>query len=55
MKTRYITISVGLLMAWLLNGCAAYQSHVAARQTSLSGYAKNDNFGGKIIHRVEYR
>lgn len=43
---------------FLSAGCEAvqtYNSHVAAREDSLSGYAKGSNYGGAYTHRVEYR
>jgi hypothetical protein len=32
-----------------------YNAHVAAREDSVEGYAKDGNYGGEIKHRVEYR
>lgn len=59
----HITFAITLLAALLLatlNGCnsapvAAYNSHVAAREDGISGYAKDGNYGGEYRHRVEYR
>lgn len=47
-----------LVIACNLCTCAAlseYNSHVAAREDSLSGYTKNGGGGGAFTHRVEYR
>lgn len=47
-----------LACASLLSGCGAlqaYNSHVAAREDSLSGFSKDGDFGGAYTHRVEYK
>jgi hypothetical protein len=52
------TAAISVLLARCFAGCAplaAYNSHVAAREDSLSGYSKEGNYGGQFSHRVEYR
>lgn len=61
MKTL-IVLSVSIILL-TLTSCtqlatadANYQSHVAARQIGVQGYAKDNNqFGGGVNYRVEYR
>ena len=46
---------LALILAIALTGCAAYQKTVAAREDSLSGYAKDHAAWLAWTHRVEYR
>lgn len=57
---RFVILAALLLLGFsLFFGCAKYNAHVAAREDSLSGYAKESGdargAGVAITHRVEYR
>lgn len=39
----------------LASSLAAYNSHVAARSDSISGYSKDSSVGGAYTHTVQYR
>lgn len=60
--SKWVAFALALVMfalIYFMSGCStltAYNSHVAAREDSISGYSKdNGSIGGAFSHRVEYR
>lgn len=43
------------LLPLLVSACAEYNSHVASRSDTLSGFSKDSNVGGALTHTVTYR